>query len=78
MSQSTKIKQMLDTGDWICATDILEQIRFIIDYRKRISEIKQVLPKNLELQSVVCHGGCGRKHTAGMHKYRIVEKGRLF
>ena len=72
LSQREKIKEMLDWGDWICSSDIIQRMFPIIDYRKRISEIKEKLPPYRQLESEPCRGRCGRNHTANLHRYRII------
>ena len=81
MSQKQIIKDYLfeRQGLFVCHTDILQLFDgFINDSRKRISEIKDELPQHLDLESDPCRRVCGRRHGSNVHKYRIVNKERLF
>ncbi len=60
---------MLGTG-WTCSSEIL-QAMFIVNYRTRITELRQ---KGNDIESRICLGKCGRSHVSGMHQYRIKPK----
>lgn len=66
MSQLNTIKEILLDGQRHCSAEFVEKM-FIIDYRRRICDLKT----ELTILSEPCRGRCGRNHKANMHWYWI-------
>ena len=62
--QKQKLYDMYKHGDWVCSTAIL----FIRDFRKRISEMRDM---GYNFQSMRCDGRCGTKHASNVHMYKL-------
>lgn len=76
MSQREQIKEILKDGQKHCSAEIIEKV-LCIDYRKRISEIREELkPESQTVESEPCRGACGRNHTSGLHRYWIIKTGQ--
>lgn len=67
--QQHEILSILSDGLWHCSFEFRERM-FIVDYRKRLSELKQ---EGLTLLAEPCRG-CGRRHKAAPKWWRwLVE-----
>lgn len=69
MTQHLQLLQLLSDGQPHCVTEILERM-FIVDYRKRLSELR----KDHELISEPCEGRCGKNHQSNVHRWTLLLK----
>lgn len=68
MNQHLKLLDILSDGQPHCVTEMLERFK-IVDYRKRLSELK----KDYNLVSEPCRGKCGRNHVANLHQWTLIK-----
>lgn len=70
--QQKQLLEILDDGAWHCAFEFREKL-FIVDYRKRLSELRQP-PYKYKFETQNCKGECGRKHNAVPKLWKWVKE----
>ena len=70
MTQIQQIKKILSDGKKHCSVEFSE--KYMVDYRRRISDIREEINKlGFTISSEPCGGRCGRVHNSGVCRYWV-------